>query len=594
MVLERLKANQLDHSRLKLGSIIDDHFLDASNNRYRIVWSKNMITAAGVSKIQRKGAEPELVLHLRDGEEERGNSPRWMRQILEGLAAKGGRARETVEDFFYLTLVHEASEIHQRKKGETLVPNIKAEIRAEIEEAKAYFSLPAERRKALLQLYRLLDETKHPRKKTYSCELELFDSIGEENLGTIEGLLAFIEFIVQMPDYAKEAMIYHDDRTRLQLAKSLFVDILHDFASSSRVDKWVRAVERSGTFAHQAVSYRITDNSKALSLEAEEVLCAAARILETLPVDGAEPSAMPSKSQKKLVIESFNTHIKKLDSIKSQLSLTEVLSLPPQLKAALEDNSLNRHFSYMDKFGVYHSLNLSRLDLRGLQLHSGRNERTANDEAREINLHKDERTDLRGAHIAGSDISARANFSSAKMDFAIVAYSNLSEINLTKAHAIGMIFYGANANEGQFEHAKMTAVDARGMSANFARIQMKETDINGMKIWQSDVPSWQRAYVDISKSDAVGKLSNDDGINRESLKAELDFLDDSFLDALASIDETDTFQSEEKWIELREVDGQLEFLKGRGIVFYSKDKILEYSVSVQPAPEEAPIASNLV
>ena len=96
-----------------------------------------------------------------------------------------------------------------------------------------------------------------------------------------------------------------------------------------------------------------------------------------------------------------------------------MLSIPPQLKAALEDNTLNRHFSYMDKYGVYHSLNLSRLDLRGLHLHSGRNERTANDKAREISQHKDERTDLRGAHIVGSDLSQRANFNSAKMDFAI-------------------------------------------------------------------------------------------------------------------------------------------------------------------------------
>jgi len=30
-----------------------------------------MITSARVSRVQRKAAEPELVLHLRDGEEER-------------------------------------------------------------------------------------------------------------------------------------------------------------------------------------------------------------------------------------------------------------------------------------------------------------------------------------------------------------------------------------------------------------------------------------------------------------------------------------------------------------------------------------------
>jgi hypothetical protein len=107
---------------------------------------------------------------------------------------------------------------------------------------------------------------------------------------------------------------------------------------------------------------------------------------------------------------------------------------------------------------------------------------------------------------------------------------------------------------------------------------MKETDINGMKIWQTDVPSWQRAYVDIVQLKAAKK--NDDSVSadRESLKAELEFLDDSFLNELEVLDETDRFQSEQTWIELREVDGQLEFLKGRGIVFYSKEEILEYSV----------------
>jgi hypothetical protein len=235
----------------------------------------------------------------------------------------------------------------------------------------------------------------------------------------------------------------------------------------------------------------------------------------------------------------------------------------------------------MDKFGIYHSLNLSRLDLRGLNLHSGDDKRTENDHAREINRHKDERADLRGAHIVGSDISERANFTAAQMDFVIASFSDLSEVVFTRTKAIGMIFYGANANEGQFERAKMTAADARGMSASFARIQMKETDINGMKIWQTDVPSWQRAYVDIFQLKAAEKDDNADSADRDSLKEELDFLDDSFLDELEVIDETDTFQSEQTWIELKEVDGQLEFLKGRGIVFYSREEVLEYSVSEQ-------------
>lgn len=254
------------------------------------------------------------------------------------------------------------------------------------------------------------------------------------------------------------------------------------------------------------------------------------------------------------------------------------MSIPSNLKDALEDNKLNRHFCYMDKFGIYHSLNLSRLDLRGLNLHSGDDKRTARDKARETDRYKDERTDLRGARIVGSDISERANFSAEKMDFVVASYSDLSEVIFTRTKAIGMIFYGVNANEAQFERAKLTAADARGMSASFARIQMKETDINGMKIWQTDVPSWQRAYVDIVQLKAAKK--NDDSVSadRESLKAELEFLDDSFLDELEVLDETDRFQSEQTWIELREVDGQLEFLKGRGIVFYSKEEILEYSV----------------
>ena len=576
--MDRLKANQLVHSRLNLDSIIHKHFFAQSNDRYRIVWSKNMITSAGVSKIQRKGGKAELVLHLRDGEEERNDKQRWMRQILEGLYAKGKRAKESAEDFLYLTLVHEASEIHERKQAETLIPNMKAEIRAEIEEAKAYFSFPTERRKMLKQLYKMLDETYDPSKKIYSRELDLFESIGEENLGTIEGLLALIEFVLGLPDYAKESSLYHDDRTRLQLAKSLYVDILHNFAGSSRADKWVRDVESSGTFTSQAVKYVYTENSKALSEQAQEIFSAAARIIDTLKGANSEPISLPSMNQKKRVIDSFNKKINQLDSIRSQLSLNEVLSIPSNLKDALEDNKLNRHFCYMDKFGIYHSLNLSRLDLRGLNLHSGDDKRTARDKARETDRYKEERTDLRGAHIVGSDISERANFSAAKMDFVVASYSDLSEVIFTRTKAIGMIFYGVNANEAQFERAELTAADARGMSASFARIQMKETDINGMKIWQSDVPSWQRAYVDIVQLKAAKK--NDDSVSadRESLKAELEFLDDSFLDELEVIDETDSFQSEQTWIELREVDGQLEVLKGRGIVFYSKEEILEYSV----------------
>ena len=576
--MDRLKANQLVHSRLNLDSIIHKHFFAQSNDRYRIVWTKNMITSAGVSKIQRKGGKAELVLHLRDGEEERNDKQRWMRQILEGLYAKGKRAKESVEDFLYLTLVHEASEIHERKQAETLIPNMKAEIRAEIEEAKAYFSFPTERRKMLKQLYKMLDETYDPSKKIYSRELDLFESIGEENLGTIEGLLALIEFVLGLPDYAKESSLYHDDRTRLQLAKSLYVDILHNFAGSSRADKWVIDVESSGTFTSQAVKYVYTENSKALSKQAQEIFSAAARIIYTLKGANSEPISLPSMNQKKRVIDSFNKKINQLDSIRSQLSLNEVLSIPSNLKDALEDNKLNRHFCYMDKFGIYHSLNLSRLDLRGLNLHSGDDKRTARDKARETDRYKDERTDLRGARIVGSDISERANFSAAKMDFVVASYSDLSEVIFTRTKAIGMIFYGVNANEAQFERAKLTAADARGMSASFARIQMKETDINGMKIWQSDVPSWQRAYVDIVQLKAAKK--NDDSVSadRESLKAELEFLDDSFLDELEVLDETDSFQSEQTWIELREVDGQLEFLKGRGIVFYSKEEILEYSV----------------
>ena len=231
-----------------------------------------------------------------------------------------------------------------------------------------------------------------------------------------------------------------------------------------------------------------------------------------------------------------------MGTIKNQLSLNDVLNIPSQLKDALENNNLNRHSSYMDKFGIYDSLNLSRLDIRGLDLHSGDDRRTAKDKDREINKHKDERADLRGAHFFGSDISERANFNAAQMDFVIASYSNLSEVAFTRTKAIGMVFYGSSANEAQFEHAKMTASDARGMSASFARIQMKETDINGMKVWQSDVPSWQRAYVDIFQEKTVKRSDDSPGTDRESLKAELDFLNDSFLDELKEIEETDTFQ----------------------------------------------------
>lgn len=592
-VIERLKSNQHTHTRLDLSSIIFNNFFDQRTGRYRVVWSKNMITSAGVSQIQRKGAAAEMVLHLRDGEEERKDNKRWMRQILENLYAKGRRAQDSVEDFLYLTLVHEASEIHQRKEVNTLSPDIKAEVRAEIEEAKAYFSLPDERKKILKQLYAMLDETADSRKKIYSLELELFESIGEENLGTIPGLLTLIDFVLGTPDYVKESKLYNDERTRLQLARSLFVDILHDFAGASSADKWVREIENTDVFATEPVQYEYTENSRDLSTQAEEILSAAARTLETLKVKSSEPDSLPSKKIKKLVIERFNKQILKLNSLKNQLKLNEVLSVPSELIHALEDNELNRHFSYMDDVGIYHSLNLSRLDLRGLNLHSGQDERTAKDKAREINQHKDERADLRGAHIVGSDVSQRANFSAAHMDFVIACYSNLSEINFTRAKAIGMVFYGSNANESQFEHARMTAVDARGMSASFARIQMKETDINGMKVWQSDVPSWQRAYVDIAQQKATKKNAEASSADRESLKAELDFLDDSFLDELETIEDTDNFQSEENWIELREVDGQLEFLKGRGIVFYSKDEVLEYSGNATPAEVDDAAQANV-
>lgn len=584
-VIDLLSDNQSQHSRLDLRAILHDKLYDPNKQRYRVLWSKNMITSAGVSSVNSRGTE-ELVLHLRDGNEERGSNKRWMRQILESLYKKDGKAKQAVEDFLYLTLVHEASEIHQRNKADTLRPDIKAEIRAEIEEAKAYFALPPDRRKILKQVYQLLDESAEPGLKVFSRELELFENIGEEKLGSIEGLLAMIEFVVGSPDYAREANIYPDERTRLQLARSLFVDILHDFAGANRADKWVKELERIGTFDGKPVSFEYTEHTAKLSEQAEEKLTSAARVLETLKVSGAEESVVPSTKQKKRIIENFNGKIEQLDAIKSQLKPNEVLSIPAKLKSVLEDNTLNRHFSYMDRFGIYHSLNLSRLDLRGLDLHSGRDERSEKDINRDINQHKDERSDLRGAHMVGSDLSQRANFSGAMLDFVVAAFSNLCEINFTRTRAIGMVLYGANANEAQFEHAKLTAADARGMSANFARVQMQETDVNGMKVWQSDVPSWQRAYVDISKNTVVPKENDANKAKRESLKAELDFLDDSFLDELDGIEESDDFKSEENWIELREVDGQLEFLKGRGIVFYSRDETLEYSLARPPEPPQ--------
>jgi uncharacterized protein YjbI with pentapeptide repeats len=575
-VIDRLKSGQLHHTRLDLHSIIINHFYDASKDRFRLVWSKNMITSAGVSLVRTKGGS-ELVLHVRDGEEERGNNERWMRKILEGLYAKGGHARESVEDFMYLTLVHEASEIHERKQVESLVPNVKAEIRAEIEEAKAYFSLSAPRKKVLKQLYKMLDETDDPRRKIYSRELELFDQIGEDEIGTIKGLLQLIDFVLDMPEYQKEANRYNDERTRLQLARSLFVDVLHDFAGSSRPDKWVREVENAGTFSEKPVKFNYSENAAARSKEAKAIFATAAKSLETLTSEDAGPEYVPGIKQKHRAIEGFNKKVAQLDPVKAQLAFDEVLSIPSELREVLENNRLNRHFSYMDDTGIYHSLNLSRLDLRGINMHSGDDRRTAVDKDRSANFHKDERTDLRGVHIVGSDISERANFSSAQLDFAIACYSDLSEVIFTRAKAIGMVLYGANANEGQFERAKLTAMDARGMSASFARLQMKETDINGMKVWQSDVPNWERAYVDISQRQTIDNADEADDVQRDSLKAELDFLDDSFLDELKAVEEADSYQGEENWIELREVDGQLDFLKGRGVVFYSREEKLEYT-----------------
>lgn len=46
-VIDRLKSEQPRHSRLDLNVIIINHFYDATNDRFRLVWSKNMITSAG-------------------------------------------------------------------------------------------------------------------------------------------------------------------------------------------------------------------------------------------------------------------------------------------------------------------------------------------------------------------------------------------------------------------------------------------------------------------------------------------------------------------------------------------------------------------
>ena len=93
------------------------------------------------------------------------------------------------------------------------------------------------------------------------------------------------------------------------------------------------------------------------------------------------------------------------------------------------------------------------------------------------------------------------------------------------------------------------------------------------------MPSWQRAYVDITPLKESSKHDDSQIADRKSLKAELDFMEDSFLDELDAIEETGAAQGEEKWIELREVDGQLELLKDRGVASYSKEKKLEYSSS---------------
>jgi hypothetical protein len=153
------------------------------------------------------------------------------------------------------------------------------------------------------QLYGILDKTYDAQKKVYSCELDVFESIGEENLGTIEGLLAVIEFVLGMPDYAKESKLCHDQRTKLQLARSLFVDILHDFTSSSKTDKWVRDVESSDALASHTVKFDYTENSAALSNQAEEILSSAVRIITTLQGKSSESGSAPSKNPIKQVVD---------------------------------------------------------------------------------------------------------------------------------------------------------------------------------------------------------------------------------------------------------------------------------------------------
>jgi hypothetical protein len=66
------------------------------------------------------------------------------------------------------------------------------------------------------------------------------------------------------------------------------------------------------------------------------------------------------------------------------------------------------------------------------------------------------------------------------------------------------------------------------------------------------------------------------------------------LGGLVAIEEANTFHSEEVWMELREVDGQLEFLKGRGIVFYSREELLEYSENKQPLVTQTPVQTRPV
>jgi hypothetical protein len=64
------------------------------------------------------------------------------------------------------------------------------------------------------------------------------------------------------------------------------------------------------------------------------------------------------------------------------------------------------------------------------------------------------------------------------------------------------------------------------------------------------------------------------------------------LDGLVAIEEANTCHSEENWIELREVEGQLEFLKGHEIVFYSREGLLEYSDNEQPQVTQTPVQTR--